>query len=628
MVMPYPEHATSLSSRVSNQNKYAGSCNGAQVHLQRSATPRGRRLKSGTEWIAGHYNLQILEVPVITVLKTFIRIAAIAIMLAASGQSSGQEAPSQWYETENIHGPLPERPASVDLDTPQGLLETFLFAARHDDFERAAYALDLSDAPPDMDADYAARLAHRLYEVLERSTLINWAEFPDRPDAIDETSSDKYPLAGEPRRNIRISLVELPDRTVSIRIHRVKTPTGDPVWVFSSTTVTNINAMFEVYGPRQFEQMLPGFLQEPAFLTLKWWEVFILPIILLIALLSAWSAYRGTGWLAARQPSELVNRIVKTLRLPLALMVFAGIFAIVTRQLFTFSGLISALLYPAVTIIFTIAIALVALRVVDAFLDTVQKRNSAESGEEPSNHDRELYTNISAARRAAVVIAALCGTGLVLYQVNAFQTLGFSILVSAGFLGLVFAFAARTVLSNIMSSLQIALSKSARVGDAVCFEGDWCYVERINFTHLTLRSWDDRRIIAPVNYFVSHPFENWSKNGPSLIKTVDLKLDHHADVGALRKAFSIFVTSDDDVIEKDEAKLLVTDHDYRAMTITCYARAADPSTGWDMHCRLREFMLAEIGKLEAELLPEREGRPAYFPREREIQLGTEKASGA
>ncbi len=172
-----------------------------------------------------------------------------------------------------------------------------------------------------------------------------------------------------------------------------------------------------------------------------------------------------------------------------------------------------------------------------------------------------------------------------------------------------------------MASLQIALAKTARIGDAVLYDGRWCYVEKINFTYLQLQSWDNRRLMVPVNEFVSNTFENWSKEDSALFETVELRLDHRADVDRLREAFEAFVEDDDGVIKKDEAKVQVTGQEAAGMVVRFYAWASDPITGWNMHCRMREAMIAAAARLEAETSGEPADRPAYLPREREVKIG-------
>ena len=181
-------------------------------------------------------------------------------------------------------------------------------------------------------------------------------------------------------------------------------------------------------------------------------------------------------------------------------------------------------------------------------------------------------------------------------------------MASAGILGLVLAFAARKVLGDIMASVQIAFAQTARIGDAIRYDGQWCYVEKIGFTHLRLRTWDERRIIVPVKYFVSRPFENWSVKDARLMKTVRLWLDHAADAEVLRETFETLAKDLDGVIEPESLACFVTDHNEHGQEITCYVMTPDPSTGWEVEMRLREQILAF----------NRANHPDWWPRERVI----------
>jgi small-conductance mechanosensitive channel len=547
-------------------------------------------------------------------------LAAFLILLSTQLAVSAQEGgPSPRYlEIEALNRGLPQADTYIDRDTPQGMMETFLFAAEREDWETAAHTLDLSGVDPAVQAEMGPALAARLHEVIEGAMWIDWGDLPDRPDALAANVASENPMAGEPRRNIRLSILQLPDRPVSIRIARVKSQDGDPVWVFSQQTVDNILPLHEEFGPTRFELALPEFLQARAFWTLAWWEVIALPLVLLLAIGAAAAVYAGLNRAKRKQPSQIAERIVDAIQMPVALMVCVGTFSLVKTWLFTFSGAVNTLLRPLESALFIIALALIAVRIVDAILDRVVRRNMEELSDSEAADQRNLYTNISAARRVAIVIAFLLGTALVLIQINAFETLGFSMLASAGVLGLILAFAARSVLGDIMASLQIALAKTARIGDAVLYDGQWCYVEKINFTYVQLKSWDNRRLIVPVSQLVSNSFENWTKQDASLIKSVQLRLDHRADIDRLREAFQQFVDEADDVIEKDSAKVQVIDQDADGMLVWFLASAEDPVAGWGMACRLREAMLKAAARLDAETgNGPVEGTP-FLPREREL----------
>ncbi|MEX6507141.1 mechanosensitive ion channel family protein [Jiella sp. M17.18] len=554
--------------------------------------------------------------------RSFRILAAIILLPLLAAPALAQTSDtgsSHYYSEDTINAGLGPVPDTVNRETPQAMMESFLFAAKADAWKTAAHMLDLSNMDPQKQAALGPVLARRLNQIVRHAMWLDWGDLPDRPDALEANASSKNPLAGEPRRNIRLAIIDLPGRPVSIRIARVKPKDGDPVWLFSRQTVGNINEMYAYYGPTAFERSLPAWMRKTAFWTLAWWEVIALPLVFLIGLGAAALVYVWLGRLKQHRRYRLAAGILDAVQLPVALFVCVGTFSLVRSWLFTFSGAVNAFLGPLQTVLIVIALALIAVRIVDAVLERVVQHNIRELGDAEAAEQRDLYTNISAARRAAIVVAFLVGAALVLIQVNAFQTLGFSLLASAGVLGLIFAFAARSVLANIMSSLQIALAKTARIGDAVLYAGDWCYVEKINFTYVQLKSWDNRRLMVPVSQLVSNTLENWTKQDASLIKPVVLRLDHRADVDKLREAFGKFVEESDDVIQKDQAKAQVIDHDWNGMVLRFTVTGEDPVSAWGMHCRLREEMLKVAARLESEGadVPD---RAVYLPREREVKV--------
>lgn len=547
------------------------------------------------------------------------RLLAVFLILLATlaGAAAQDSAPTRYYEIDTLNSGLPPAEAYIGHETPQGMMESFVAAANARNWEMAAHMLDLSDIDPALQAEMGPVLAKRMFDIAENGMWLDWGDLSDRPDAMATNVAAENPMAGEPRRNIRLAILELPDRPVSVRIARVKPADGEPVWLFSRQTVGNILALHEIYGPTRFEQSLPGFLRERAFWTLAWWEVVALPLVLLIAIGAAFLVHAWVGRVKWRQPSRIARRILDSIQMPVALMACVGTFSLVNTLLFTFSGAVNRFLTPLQSTLFVIALAMIGVRIVDAVLDRVVQRNVEALGDSEAAEQRDLYTNISAARRVAIVLALGAGVSLVLIQTNAFESLGFSLLASAGVIGLVLAFAARSVLANIMASLQIALAKTARIGDAVLYDDQWCYVEKINFTYIQLQTWDNRRLIVPVNELVSHTFENWTKQDSSITKIVALRLDHRADVDRLREAFQEFVQNDEDVINRETADVYVVDQDRSGMLVWFLAAASDPSTGWTMQCRLRETMLKAVVRLEAENGGPGTDRAVYLPRERE-----------
>ncbi|MCH2486581.1 MAG: mechanosensitive ion channel family protein [Erythrobacter sp.] len=543
--------------------------------------------------------------------------ALAAVPLAAQSQRDiAQSSEPYVYEVDRLaNGGGAGTP--LELDTPMGLVETFMAAGEARDWARASAALDFAN----LDDTGASRrdATAALYDLLERSVAIDWAVLPDRPDAVDTETSSKDPMAGTPRRSITLAQIEMDGRSVPIRIARVRAPGGEPVWVFSRQTVANVPALYEIYGPTRFEKSLPSFLREQAFWTLAWWEVVALPLILIVAALAAFFTYLGIRRFRRRfEDDDTIHGVLRAVHLPAVLLAFAGTFALVRETFFRLSGPVKDLLDPLQLILIIAAVLGIGLSIIEAMFEIATDKRT-DALEDPDNgNDRDYYTKLSAIRRIVTALVMLAAVGFLLVASNLSSTLGFSILASAGVLGLVLVFAGRKLLGDIMSSVQIAFAQTARIGDAVQYEGQWCYVEKIGFTHLRLRTWDERRVIAPLSDFTNKSFENWTKRDASLMMHVELELDNRADVEKLRGPFREFVEQDEDVVDPDDAICEVVGQNAQAMVVRFMARSSDPKCGWKMHCRLRERMLAVASGLDAAAA--NEPAPAFLPREREVRM--------
>ncbi len=52
---------------------------------------------------------------------------------------------------------------------------------------------------------------------------------------------------------------------------------------------------------------------------------------------------------------------------------------------------------------------------------------------------------------------------------------------------------------------------------------------------MVVRLWDWRRLVLPLTYFIQKPFQNWTRDGASLIGSVFVYVDHRAPVAAMRE---------------------------------------------------------------------------------------------
>lgn len=507
--------------------------------------------------------------------------------------------PAPYFETPTLNEGLDEAPADLDRDTPQATVESLLTAAEEGDWRAAAHLLDLAEIPPERQGVLGPLRADKLHAVLERKVIVSWSQLLDRPDALDAQATSNSAVAGQARRSILMATLELGDRTVPIRLDRMRPDGGDPVWVFSRRTVDNVDALYARYGPSELEQALPDPLRREAFWGLKWWEVIGAPLTLALAIWAGTLTYRLTRWAARRTDGTWGEIVVRSLRWPATIAALTTVLWAAAR-VFTFSGPIDAVLAPLIVLGYALAVLVFAVQALDALLHRLVTFAPTELSGPGESERRSRATTVSAVRRVILLVFVVVALGMVLSSIGIFRTFGFSLLASAGAFTLIVGFAARTVLGNILASLQIMLNRSARIGDQIIYDGHWCTVERIHFTYVQLEVWNGTRLIVPVERFVTDSFESWTHTDPAMINTVHLKLAATADLASMRARFEEIVGADGDVTDPSEAKMLVTEQDALGLTARFQFPSPDPRTGWQTECRVREALIAHAAELQRE----------------------------
>lgn len=527
-------------------------------------------------------------------------------LIAIGGVAVAQDKTDYWYEVDQLNTGLGARPADLSLSAPRSAMRSFIELSDAQRFEEAAHVLNLSDIPPEKQAEAGPRLARQLFGVIDRRVWIDWSGLPSRPDAKTETGSAQGNRAGQVRRDLGLKLFELDGRAYEIRIARYKPgKEAEPVWLFTPQTVEDTPVLYRAYGPRAFESLLPPEMQRQMG-GLRIWEWVALPVMLGFLGAVGWLVNTAVGTISRRVRRSFLRQALERAGLPLALFVVAVLARVVLGLAVSFSGPVTSIVHPVLVIVMVAGIGIAALRIVDAVLDRVTRRYVGEIDDTRNLDKRELYTSIYALRRIILLIMVGFASVYVLARLNLFESVGMTLLASAGVLTVLLGIAGQAVLGNILASLQIALAKPVRIGDSVLFEGDWAYVESIFYTFMRLRTWDERRIIVPVRHFVSNPFENWSVTDARIMKTVCLVLDHQADVDILRDAFIGLAKEDDEIVDPGHLACQVTGHSDRGQEVTLYVMTPDPSTGWRIEMRLREALLRFI----------RETHPEWWPRER------------
>jgi small-conductance mechanosensitive channel len=517
----------------------------------------------------------------------------LSVLATPGAAQSGDGGPAgTFYEVPTLNEGLGPPPEDLNRATPQGAMESFLDAAERGDFVAAAHLLNLNEIAPEQQAERGRVLAAQFHVVVERQAMISWRSLLERPDALDAGAATEDAMAGEPRRSILIGVLDLADRETAIRLNRVRPGDGEPVWVFSARTVEMIPLLYDRYGPSRYERVLPDWAKAEVVWGLSWWEIAGVPLFVMLAALAGWGSFRLLGYLARVTSGRWAGTILTALRWPAVTVIVVTVISVAGSRFFVLTGTVATLLEPLVVGGYAFAILLFLLHLIDVVMERITTFDVNELMAPDRGTSRSTATFLSGLRRGLIVAFVLITAVAVVNATNLFRTMGFSPLASAGVLTLIFGFAARHVLGNIVASMQIALNNSARIGDQVYFEDQWCTVEKIYFTYVQLLRWDGVRLIVPVSEFLGDTFVNLTKSETGMIRTVVLTLANEFDITQLKDEFRTLVHDRDDIVEKEAAAVRVLAQDAIGQQVRFQFNVADPSSGWIAECEMREALIA------------------------------------
>ena len=215
---------------------------------------------------------------------------------------------------------------------------------------------------------------------------------------------------------------------------------------------------------------------------------------------------------------------------------------------------------------------------------------------------RKIYTQISVIRKIIVSAIVILATGSILMLFDSVRQFGTSILASAGIAGVVIGFAAQKTLGNVLAGIQIALTQPLLIDDIVVVEGEFGQIEEITLTYVTVRTWDLRRLVLPITYFVEKPFQNWSRVSAELLGTIILYLDYQVPMGELRKELKRLVENNPKW-DRKVCGLQVTDAKQNTIEVRALVSSSDAGKTFDLRCEVREGLIQFLCRNYPESLP-------------------------
>ena len=301
-----------------------------------------------------------------------------------------------------------------------------------------------------------------------------------------------------------------------------------------------------------------------------------------------------------RHGDHRVGRLlVSNLRAP-ALLVLPLVTIEVAAGVLPMPAPLRPVLLHAVGIVLIAAVAWLAVRATFVLYDLLLVRYDLDR---PDNlHARRVRTQVQVLRRITVLAVSVLALAVALLSFPQVRAAGAGLLASAGIIGLAAGVAARPVATNVVAGLQLALSQPIRVDDVVVVEGHWGRVEEIALTYVVIRVWDLRRLVLPVSYFVTMPFENWTRSTADILCWVHLEVDYSAPVAAIRSKFGEILSRSPDWDGKVSV-LQVTGLGAETMQLRALMSAPDSSRSWNLQCEVREKLVDFLQREYPSALP-------------------------
>jgi len=295
----------------------------------------------------------------------------------------------------------------------------------------------------------------------------------------------------------------------------------------------------------------------------------------------------------------LWKRLVEAFRFP-TLIIFLEIAAIISINILGIKELYEAVWEHTLTIVIIGTIGWLFAKIVRALYRYFYMKY--EQAGEADEHHRAMITQVLFLYRLIMFLIFTITLASILMTFPHIKSVGIGILSSAGIAGIALGVAARPILLNLMAGFQIAMTRTIKIGDAVIVEKDFARIEAIHLTHVVARTWDLRRIVLPISYFIDQPFQNWDAKDPELLGSVFINCDYSAPVEAIRQKVEELVTNHPNW-NKKVWRMHVTNCSEKTIELRIIMTANDAPSAFELRSFVREKIIEFLQKEHPYALP-------------------------
>jgi len=250
------------------------------------------------------------------------------------------------------------------------------------------------------------------------------------------------------------------------------------------------------------------------------------------------------------------------------------------------------------------------IRIIKVFEDLIYHRNDVTVAD--NLRARKIHTQIKFLSQFLIALVTMLALAAMLLSFDNLRKVGTGLLASVGVGSIIIGFAAQSTLSNLLAGFQIAFTQPIRIDDVVVVEGEWGRIEDITLTYVVVKIWDERRLVLPISYFITKPFQNWTRVDSDLLGSVFLYLDYSVPMDKLRQKFEELLRGSK-LWDKKVMALQVTDCKERVIEVRALMSARNSAEAFDLRCIIREKLLAFIQDEYPGSLPKTRTEPHVTP---------------
>ena len=393
-------------------------------------------------------------------------------------------------------------------DTPRGTVYGFMRASRDGNSEAALAYLNTK-----LRGQAALDLAHKLHVVLDSRLPARLNEVSDRPEGARAN-----PL--RPDQDV-VGTITTADGPLEVIVERVKVGDGEPLWLFASSSLQSIPAVYDTVERVSVDRYLPEVLAKPRFLGIRvaTWFALLVVIPFLYRVLGALSAIFFAVWRRWRpQDWPVYDRLPGSLRV-LIIAILVRLF-VASIDLPLFERQFWAVLTSMLTIVGSVWLVLSMVDVAERL--TQRRFQSVGLGEK--------MALLRLGRRAVDVIVIAAGALIVLSVFGIDPT---AALAGLGIGGIAVALAAQKTLENVIGGLSLVFDEAVRVGDTLKLGETVGTVDQIGLRSTRIRTMDRTMVTVPNGQISTASIETLSVRDKFLFRHV-VGLRYETSSGQIR----------------------------------------------------------------------------------------------